>query len=372
MVTNPPETNGAEQVVRALPWWKKLAFAVLPALVLLALGEVAFRIHYAREGWPRPYRSHPTVGWCQRAQWSGMVQERHTHFNNLGMRDPQPVEPKRADEKRVLVLGDSVAYGYNVDFEVTFGEQVEAMLNHAGTPYHYRVLNGAVCGYDTRQEADWLDTWGWQADPDLVVVAYCANDVSRQHPGSAAMLLHFYNLQHRPVVEWLMEHSALYYYVVKHYHRMRERRIEATPGAVEDFAVSEQWQSTGMPMVREALADIAAGCRRRGVQVMVVVFPGHKELAPGRTPRPYHGELAQLCADLDVAHLDLYDLFAARGGARLFLPHDSCHPNTVGHRLTAVTLFQYLRTHGWSARCLGLPTPERVAATRPASSRPGP
>ena len=45
-----PSTDGAEQVVRRLPWWKKLVFALVPLVVLGAGGEIAFRIHYAREG----------------------------------------------------------------------------------------------------------------------------------------------------------------------------------------------------------------------------------------------------------------------------------------------------------------------------------
>jgi len=153
-----------------------------------------------------------------------------------------------------------------------------------------------------------------------------------------------------------MEHSALFYYVVKQYHRVLEKRVDERALAADpDFAISEQWQSRGLPLVREAMADIDRACRERGRPWLLVVFPGREELEMQRDPMRFHEDLRRVGAELDLAILDLKPTYEARGGPALFLPRDTGHPNPQGHRVAAEALFTYLRTQRWSAERLGLP-----------------
>jgi hypothetical protein len=92
--------------------------------------------------------------------------------NEYGFRGPAPEMPDRA-AGRVLVLGDSIAFGLAVEDGNTFRSQLEAELAIAGGP---EALSLAVPGYDTYQELRVLQTKGVQLAPDVVVVLFCLTD----------------------------------------------------------------------------------------------------------------------------------------------------------------------------------------------------
>ena len=79
--------------------------------------------------------------------------------------------PPRAGRRRVLVLGDSFAFGWGVDEDRTL-----AALIDAAEPA-WDVLNAGVSGYGTDQELLLLRRLMREARPDLVVCLLCANDL---------------------------------------------------------------------------------------------------------------------------------------------------------------------------------------------------
>lgn len=97
--------------------------------------------------------------------------------NALGLRGPEIAVPKPADTFRILVLGDSVAFGWGVDDEVTFLRRWEAQLNARGDGRRYQVVNTGHLLFDTTQEAALLRDFGLGLQPDAVLLVYVVNDV---------------------------------------------------------------------------------------------------------------------------------------------------------------------------------------------------
>jgi len=100
--------------------------------------------------------------------------------NDYGARDFPFEVTKPAGTFRIVVLGDSIAFGYCNDHEAlaikdTFPKVLERSLRERLGP-RIQVLNLSVSGYDTVQEAEMLARKGIPLAPDLVVVAYCLND----------------------------------------------------------------------------------------------------------------------------------------------------------------------------------------------------
>src|SRR5262249_1314045 len=91
-------------------------------------------------------------------------------INAQGLRDDKDVSPKQAGERRIVVLGDSIAFGLGVDQGWTFTHLIENELNK--TRPTTRVLNQSVLGYDTTQEVRLFERDGWSLEPDGVVVAF--------------------------------------------------------------------------------------------------------------------------------------------------------------------------------------------------------
>jgi len=92
--------------------------------------------------------------------------------NSWGMRDHEPYMPK--DSYRVLVMGDSMTFGPEVESDQLFTEVAERILNN-GTR-KVEILNAGTSGYNTRQEFIALKEKYLTLQPDMVIFAFCTND----------------------------------------------------------------------------------------------------------------------------------------------------------------------------------------------------
>lgn len=97
--------------------------------------------------------------------------------NSLGCRGPEVAREKPDDVFRIVVLGDSVAFGWGVDDEVTFVRRLEAEWQPGATGKRLEVVNTALPMYDTNQELAALRETGLPLAPDLVLLVYVINDV---------------------------------------------------------------------------------------------------------------------------------------------------------------------------------------------------
>lgn len=153
---------------------------VAASLLLCALAlELGLRVfwsgHYLDV--PKAYsQRHPTRGWENRRSVSvtyGEAEFRTTvTTNSLGLRSPELRSLAPGDRVRVLVLGDSFAYGVGVEDDATFSARLEA-LDPA-----LEVLNAGVNGYATSHELLLLREVGLAVQPDLVLLAFFWNDVT--------------------------------------------------------------------------------------------------------------------------------------------------------------------------------------------------
>jgi lysophospholipase L1-like esterase len=96
----------------------------------------------------------------------------------LGFRGLEYPEARRAGYHRIVVLGDSVAFGIGLPNESIFTSRLEETLR----PERVEVMNLAVGGYDVQDEAGRLSTLGLRLKPDVVLVALCVNDLGLASP----------------------------------------------------------------------------------------------------------------------------------------------------------------------------------------------
>ncbi len=78
----------------------------------------------------------------------------------------------------MAVLGDSIAFGYWVAEEDAFARQLELLLGESrGEGPPVEVLNFGVPGYNLGQEIETLRSRVLAFEPDVVVLAFCLNDL---------------------------------------------------------------------------------------------------------------------------------------------------------------------------------------------------
>lgn len=108
------------------------------------------------------------------------------HINAAGLRGP---EVRRDEPHRILVLGDSFAFGVGVDDDHTLAAQLGVLLGPS-----WEVLNGGVSGYSTDQELLWFERLE-SLRPEIVVLVVCDNDFSANTEDAA------YEIYRKPVFE---------------------------------------------------------------------------------------------------------------------------------------------------------------------------
>jgi len=100
-------------------------------------------------------------------------------INAAGFRDDEfPIQatPKQPKEYRIVVLGDSVAWGWGVDMNQAWPQRLEEELKTSLNNPQISVYNLAVNGYATPQEVRIFSKYGLGYQPDLVILNYVLND----------------------------------------------------------------------------------------------------------------------------------------------------------------------------------------------------
>ncbi|QDU67392.1 DUF5989 family protein [Engelhardtia mirabilis] len=155
----------------------------LSILVSLALGlivlEVGLRV-LGKGPTVSPLVFDGATGWSKKP---GFTQTKKTpelraHFelNELGLRDdPMATPAKPEGVYRILALGDSFTYGFSVEREDLFVDQLEDLMRADGRMV--QVVNVGTEAWDTAQEAAWLEAHGAEFEPDLVLLLPYENDL---------------------------------------------------------------------------------------------------------------------------------------------------------------------------------------------------
>lgn len=105
--------------------------------------------------------------------------------NSLGLRGTKEIERQKPEGVyRILVIGDSMTFGWGVEDNETFSAVLERNLNAAaeetGIDKKFEVINaGFMGGFTLDGFYSWLVNKGFQLEPDLVLVSFFPyNDVS--------------------------------------------------------------------------------------------------------------------------------------------------------------------------------------------------
>lgn len=152
-----------------------LLVVLLSVVLSLLVAEAA--LHWLRHDYPQFYMLDPLVGWRPRPEvkgWFSGESDTYVAMNREGYRDVDHPLAKAPGTYRIVILGDSMTEGVEVDLEALYWKRLEALLPRcpalAGKPVE--ALSFAVNGYGTAQEYLTLKRRGLKYRPDLVLLAF--------------------------------------------------------------------------------------------------------------------------------------------------------------------------------------------------------
>jgi hypothetical protein len=339
------------------------SLVTVPALVLAAEGSLALLDRGAvtdphSSGIDRLHRYSTVYGWEPRpgryVDEAGVIT-----INEDGYRGAPAGVHERA-RRRVVVLGDSVAFGLYVGDHETYAAVLNA--RDAGL----EAVNLAVQGYGPGQSLLRLERLGLALEPDVVVLGFCmSNDFAdamlptflfdESHPQpyftlqDGALVRHDAHLRlslRQRTAHWLADHSRLY----------RRLAPEPPPNAQQGAwlerrrqAIQDRAATLGLvTRLVVAMRDLAAS---RGASFLVLLHPDRQTT---RSERWTNAFMARLQSE-GVTAIDLLERYAERGLDFEELTIDGLgHLSATGHAVTATIVAEALGAAGREARRVSL------------------
>ncbi len=257
-------------------------------------------------------------------------------INSLGMRGQEVEARKTSETMRIVAIGDSVTFGWNVSAHAAWPMQLESTLTVRMDPRRVQVLDCAVSGYNTHDEAIAFEARAKQLRPDIVVLGYFLND-----PELAPMAPLQRYFEHP---SWWQQFNLLRLFASALYAN-DVRRF----GGGDYYRYLHAKEGPCWPRELEAIDRMRDVARAQVPHTLVVIFPAFpREGEWSDYPwRDLHAQVAEAWTDRGLDVLDLLTMFERSGSPPRELTVDTEHPNPRGHELAAKAIADELARLGW-------------------------
>jgi lysophospholipase L1-like esterase len=338
-----------------------LSLINISTLIAILLSEIALRLMglspmYVSPERDRFWKYDSLLGWAHEPGQEGIFEtpqfRTKVWINDNGLRDREHAYQRQEESERILVLGDSFAWGYGVEESERFSEQLEEALG-------IEVINAGVSGYSTDQELLWYGNEGIKYETDLVIVVVAGNDVGDNHRQLVNTI--YYkprfvikegqlvptgspvpetSLQGKSVY-FLSQRSALAYFLVQRYFDLRSLsgRFKVNSVPANSLPSSTQAERKPFRLTIALLAEIKALAESNNAKFMIVATDRWWNEPSGE---PYENFVTALQKEgflvLDVESLPGFD------PEEMVIPNDG-HWNQAGHGFVAEKIRVFIEKH---------------------------
>jgi len=338
--------------------WGNLAASAVSLLIVLIILEAVFRILFPfGPAFPKSaYVEHPTLGYSLAPNQDFTIQDTDFIYkvttNSKGFRDEEEVLDAK---KRIVIVGDSYAFGTGVENDETFASKIENE--------NIQAFNLGVGGYGTVQEVR-MAREQLGLDPDVVVLQFFNGNDVQDSLGLRKMAVKDGRLVYadtasnfgamRKLQAWMIENSRFLSFAylrtrnligVFKYTFDKKEQLYRLSFSLEDY--SEEINGR-FEVIDSAFQDLEALSKENGFKVIVLIIPNDYEVdqekfdkllsVMGLDKEGYSQEkMGNVVASLAEKHgFQAIDMRAAFTAGDYF-PHDG-HINEKGHEKVAEAL----------------------------------
>jgi lysophospholipase L1-like esterase len=306
------------------------------------------------------YRMRPNLQFVFASPYHGYRATVRT--NSRGLRDDEVAVPKPPGVFRILLLGDSMTAGLEVDHDQTFEAVCESRLRAAGGTVE--VVNAGVRGYNLDNIVGWFENEGVQYEPDVVVYLFVDNDLAKNdaYAPAGSDISRGFTMQGMLGRVAAYSHLTYRFEILRQMIALRKQRdrpelenpVPTLPGGLvaffthRDFGAVPEFRTTARRV--QALADLSA---QHGAVFVLGGAPQQEEVDPEvqgwwKTYFPRDIELDfdggrhyldWIANALHVERLDPIPAFRAHlPQDKNYWFHKDGHLNARGHRLLGEVL----------------------------------
>jgi lysophospholipase L1-like esterase len=320
-------------IISGLKKWKKALAVVLSVIVIL--GGVEYTMGYYNKLNPVLHQPHPTLFWRLMPNLLEMnFGPAKVFTDSHGFRSPEIDIQKPADEYRVMVLGDSSAFGFFIKNNETFGAKLTEALRQKYPQKHVKLINAAISGYTTYQGATFMKEYGWKYSPDLIIIAFnddpqleWKTDLERVPP---AFIL--------PVFRLL--YSSNIYLTLK--KEMINMQVKKNPAFALRPDFKNEKSRVTPEQVRQNVSYITETAKKSGAKVIIVSMPLQ---SAGELIEKYRIVEEEVADQNNFPFLDL--LYAWQDLPQNEVFFDVMHPTAKGHKMIADELYKIVLAQKW-------------------------
>jgi hypothetical protein len=307
--------------------FKRIAFVVYVLVATLVGLELIFRLfdplglfyyadakrYFSELVIPDPdfHHIHGSLAYINRPHASLQLRTMHVEINGQGFRWTDFPQTTESNKTRILILGDSIVFGWGVPVEQIFASQIQQLEPS------FEILAAGVPSWNTRSEYEWFKVRGITYKPDIVLWIVATNDVLPHSP----------NLFKEPSSRIARYLRASY---LLHLVRTFSRLTFSAELIVASFAQgSSDWEDA-----KSALESMVDLCQTQGVILLPVLYSD------------LNSEFARVFYDNYNAVLHRHDVEFHRFPDSIYEHRNSRidhHPNGTGHKLMAQYLIQLLK-----------------------------
>jgi len=319
-------------------------------------------VNIPEQVWTEP---HPTLGWYHQKSKTALLKKNNMeipiHINSSGFRGRREYEEKKPPQTiRLLILGDSFAFGWGGLDNETFSAQLEERIKTI------EAINLGVSGYGIDQIALSFHEIGKKFNPDYVVITIFPEDFWRATRAftdagygkpyfklSSGNILTLKNVpvhsleemkfqQFPEIIEYhrferLLLHTATYRFLKKKTLRLARDLDFVDPD------LTEEWQ-LGQAILRQLVKEIQI----TGAQPLLMIIPPAQWMENTK-PTSIQKSLVRFANREQVGIIDptsaLIEVCHQYGVDKFYIKDDS-HWTSEGHSIIANLLVQYLKTQG--------------------------
>lgn len=246
-------------------------------------------------------------------------------INSHGQRDKEIAWKKDKNTTRILMLGDSLTFGWGVSYEETVSKYLEKLLNESAKDKSFEVINTGVGNTNTEMQVSYFQTSGIKFSPDIVVLNVFINDAEPTP---------------RRKSHFLSERSFAYTFFAGRWDAFKRKFIGGAPWDSYYRNLYKE-EADGWINMKAAINHLTKFCQSRGIKLLLVNYPELHNLKtyPFKT---VNKKLNSLASSLNLSYLDLLPVIKGKNEAAFWVSPNDQHPNGKAYFLYAKAIKNFL------------------------------
>lgn len=244
-----------------------------------------------------------------------------------GLRDREfALDPKPGTE-RIMMVGDSLTFGWGVPYEATFSKRIEKLYADAGQ--QVEVINTGVGNWNTVQEVTYFLTKAKDFKPNIVVLNYFVNDAEPVP-------------EKRSPPSFLMRNCYSCVFIAGRIDMLRRLFLGGPSWDAYYLGLYGNGDTPGWLAAKAAIKELADYCKANNIKLVIASLPELHDVANYRFDAVTQ-LVKQAALENGAVFVDLLPAVRNENSADLWVTPPDPHPNAFANELLANGLYETLK-----------------------------